>query len=162
MRNVLIGLMAGAAMTAAALVGDPSAAQTRVERRAIRPGGGPNTGLPYSPGILVGNTLYISGHLAQDPAGPQDPASRRVVPGGIEAETRQIMTYIRGVLEEAGMGFEDVVSVNVYMTNLAEFPRFNEVYRTYFPKDPPARTTVGVASLNIGARIELTMVAVRR
>src|SRR5690606_19993991 len=131
MRNVLIGLVAGAAIAAVAL-GDPSAAQTRVERRAIRPGSGPNTGLPYSPGILAGNTLYNSGHLAQDPNGPQDAASRRVVPGGIEAETRQVMTYIRGVLEEAGMGFEDVVSVNVFMTDLGEFPRFNEVYRTYF------------------------------
>jgi reactive intermediate/imine deaminase len=138
------------------LSGQGPAAQTRVERRAIRPASGPNTGLPYSPGILAGNTLYISGHLGQDPA------ARRVVPGGIEAETKQIMTYIRGVLEDAGMGFEDVVSVNAYLTNLEEFPRFNEVYRQYFPKDPPARTTVGVASLNIGARVELTMVAVKR
>ena len=151
----VISLCLGAA-AALGLSGGESAAQTRVERRALRPGTAPNTGLPYSPGILVGDTLYISGHLGQDPA------ARRVVPGGIEAETRQIMTYIRGVLEEAGMGFEDVVSVNAYMTNLDEFPKFNEVYRRYFPKDPPARTTVGVASLNIGARIELQMVAVRR
>ena len=125
-------------------------------RQVVQPEKFPATGLPYSPGILVGDTLYISGHLGQDPA------ARRVVPGGIETETRQIMTYIRGVLEEAGMGFEDVVSVNAYMTNLDEFPKFNEVYRQYFPKDPPARATVGVASLNIGARIELQMVAVKR
>lgn len=151
----LVGLVIGAA-AAIGLSSEGSAAQTRVERRAIRPGAGPNTGLPYSPGVLVGDTLYISGHLGQDPA------ARRVVPGGIQAETRQIMTYIRGVLEEAGMTFEDVVAVNAYLTNLEEFPQFNEVYRTYFPKDPPARTTVGVASLNIGARVELTMTAVKR
>lgn len=149
------GLVIGAAAVLA-LSSEGSAAQTRVERRAIRPGTGPNTGLPYSPGILVGNTLYISGHLGQDPA------ARRVVPGGIEAETKQIMTYIKGVLDEAGMTFEDVASVNVYMTNLEEFPKFNEVYRGYFPKDPPARTTVGVASLNIGARVEVQMTAVKR
>jgi 2-iminobutanoate/2-iminopropanoate deaminase len=151
----VVGLVVGAA-AALAMSSEGSAAQARVERRAIRPATGPNTGLPYSPGILVGDTLYISGHLGQDPA------ARRVVPGGIEAETRQIMTYVRGVLEGAGMTFEDVVSVNAYLTNLDEFPQFNEVYRTYFPKDPPARTTVGVAALNIGARVELQMVAVKR
>ena len=59
------------------------------------------------------------------------------------------------------MGFENVVSVNAYLTNLDEFEKFNAVYRTYFPTDPPARTTVGVAALNIGARVELTMVAVK-
>jgi 2-iminobutanoate/2-iminopropanoate deaminase len=150
----VVGLIIGAAI-ALGMSGEQSAAQTRAERRAIRAAGGPNTGLPYSPGILVGNTLYISGHLGQDPA------ARRVVPGGIEAETRQIMTYIRGVLEAAGMGFENVVSVNAYLTNLDEFEKFNAVYRTYFPTDPPARTTVGVAALNIGARVELTMVAVK-
>jgi 2-iminobutanoate/2-iminopropanoate deaminase len=149
------GLIIGAA-AALGMSSEGTVAQTRVERRAILPAAGPNTGLPYSPGILVGDTLYVSGHLGQDPA------ARRVVPGGIEAETRQIMTYIRGVLEGAGMTFDDVVSVNAYLTNLDEFPQFNEVYRTYFPKDPPARTTVGVAALNIGARVELQMVAVKR
>jgi 2-iminobutanoate/2-iminopropanoate deaminase len=149
--SVVIGAAAALGMSS-----EGTAAQTRVERRPILPSTGPNTGLPYSPGILIGDTLYISGHLGQDPA------ARRVVPGGIEAETRQIMTYIRGVLDGAGMTFEDVVSVNAYLTNLDEFPQFNEVYRTYFPKEPPARTTVGVASLNIGARVELQMVAVKR
>jgi 2-iminobutanoate/2-iminopropanoate deaminase len=138
-----------------ALMGQEPAAQSPSQRRAIRPEKGPNTGLPYSPGILAGNTLYVSGHLGQDPA------ARRVVPGGIEAETRQIFADVREVLKGAGMDLSDVVSVNVYLTNLEEFPKFNEVYREYFPRDPPARTTVGVAALNIGARVELQMVAVK-
>jgi 2-iminobutanoate/2-iminopropanoate deaminase len=138
-----------------ALWGDGFAAQSRIQRQAIRPAKGPNTGLPYSPGILVGNTLYVSGHLGQDPA------ARRVVPGGIEPETRQILADIREVLRAAGMDFEHVVSVNVFLTNLDDFPKFNEIYREYFPKDPPARATVGVAALNIGARVEMQMVAVK-
>jgi 2-iminobutanoate/2-iminopropanoate deaminase len=143
------------ALAMVALLGDGSGAQSRMQRQAIRPAKGPNTGLPYSPGILVGNTLYIAGHLGQDPA------ARRVVPGGIEPETRQILADIREVLRAAGMDFADVVSVNVYLTNLDDFPRFNEVYREYFPKDPPARATVGVAALNIGARVEMQMIAVK-
>jgi reactive intermediate/imine deaminase len=137
------------------LLGGGSEAQSRAQRQAIRPAKGPNTGLPYSPGILVGNTLYISGHLGQDPA------ARRVVPGGIEPETRQILSDIREVLRAAGMDFGDVVSVNAFLTDLDDFPRFNEVYREYFPKDPPARATVQVAALNIGARVELQMIAVK-
>ena len=151
------GLVLGV-FVAVAFLGDAPAAQSRTQRTAIRPENGPNTGLPYSPGILVGDTLYVSGHLGQDPNA--DPNARRVVPGGIEAETRQILEYIREVLRTAGMDFTDVVSVNAYLTDLSDFARFNEVYRQFFPTDPPARATVGVAALNIGASIEIQMVAV--
>lgn len=151
----LAGMLMGI-FVAVAVVGGSAAAQGRNGRIAVRPAKGPNTGLPYSPGILVGNTLYVSGHLGQDPGG-----ARRVVPGGIEAETRQILADVREVLQAAGMDFGDVASVNAYLTNLDDFPKFNEVYRQYFPKDPPARTTVGVAALNIGATVELQMVAVK-
>ena len=72
-----------------------------VRRRVIRPEKGPNTGLPFSPGILAGNTLYISGHLGRDPA------TNALVRGGIEAETRQSLANIREVLKGAGMDFKD-------------------------------------------------------
>ena len=149
------GLMLGT-IVAVTFMGGETSAQSPIQRRAIRPAKGPNTGLPYSPGILVGSTLYVSGHLGQDPGG-----ARKPVPGGIEAETRQIMADIGEVLKAAGMDFSNVASVNVYLTNLEEFPKFNEVYREYFPKDLPARTTVGVAALTIGAGVELQMVAVK-
>lgn len=131
------------------------AAPTQPVRRAIRPEKAPNTGLPFSPGILVGNTLYISGHLGRDPV------SGQLVSGGIEAETRQVLANIREVLLAAGMDFTDVTSVTAYITDFKEFERFNAVYREYFPTDPPARATVQVAALNAGARIELQMIAAK-
>ena len=131
------------------------AQQPRSGHKAIRPDKVPNTGLPYSPGILAGNTLYISGNLGRDPI------SGRLVPGGIEAETRQSLANIRETLHNAGMDFKDVVSVTAYITDFKNFDKFNTVYREYFPNDPPARATVQVAALNVGAQIELQMIAVK-
>jgi 2-iminobutanoate/2-iminopropanoate deaminase len=124
-------------------------------RRVIRPERAPNTGLPYSSGIMVGNTLYIAGHLGRDPVTSQ------LAKGGIEAETRQSIANIGEVLKAAGMSFRDVTTVTVYITDFKEFDRFNAVYREYFPTDPPARATVQVAALNAGARVELQMIAAR-
>jgi 2-iminobutanoate/2-iminopropanoate deaminase len=124
-------------------------------RRAIRPAQAPNTGLPFSPGVLVGSTLYISGHLGRDPV------TAKLVSGGIEAETRQSLANIRDVLKTAGMDFTNVASVTAFIASFDDFARFNTVYREYFPKDPPARATVQVAALNDGARVELQMIAVR-
>ena len=122
----------------------------------IRPEKAPNTGLPFSPGVLVGNTLYVSGHLGRDPV------TAKLVAGGIEAETRQSLANIREVLHAGGLDFTNVVTVTAYIASFADFPRFNTVYREYFPKDPPARATVQVAALNDGARVELQMIAVKR
>jgi 2-iminobutanoate/2-iminopropanoate deaminase len=125
-------------------------------RRVISPEVAPNTGLPYSSGILAGDTLYISGHLGRDPVTSQ------LVSGGIEAESRRSLDNIGEVLKTAGMDFGDVTTVTVFITNFDEFAAFNKVYREYFPTDPPARATVQVAALNAGARVELQMIAVRR
>ncbi len=125
-------------------------------RTVIRPENYPYFGFPYSPDILVGDTLYIAGHLGRDPE------STVLVEGGLEAETRQAMANIHEVLKEAGMEFEDVVAVTAYIANIEDFPRFNAVYREYFPDDPPARATVQVAALNVGAQVELQMIAVKR
>ena len=124
-------------------------------RRVIRPERAPNTGLPFSPGILVGNTLYVSGHLGRDPLTSQ------LVRGGIEAETRQALANVREVLRSGGMDFRNVASVTAYIASFEDFAKFNAVYRESFPTDPPARATVQVAALNDGARIELQMIAVR-
>ncbi len=129
--------------------------ETDDARRVIRPERYPYFGFPYSPGILVGNTLYIAGHLGRDPD------TTELVEGGLEPETRQAMANISEVLTEAGMEFDDVVSVTAYLANIDDFPRFNAVYREFFPNDPPARATVQVAALNVGAQVELQMIAVR-
>jgi 2-iminobutanoate/2-iminopropanoate deaminase len=147
------GLMIGVA-AAPILRGEEQAANT-ARRRVIRPEKIPNTGLPYSPGILAGNTLYLSGNLGRDPA------TAELVRGGIEAETRQALANMREVLKAAGMDFKDVTTVTAYITSFDEFARFNTVYREYFPADPPARATVQVAALNAGARVELQMIAVK-
>jgi reactive intermediate/imine deaminase len=159
--RVRIAMAGVAGLVFAVLVGIPfqqsvDAQQSRSGRKAIRPQNAPNTGLPFSPGILVGNTLYISGHLGRDPV------SAKLAPGGIEGETRQSLANIRDVLRGAGMDFKDVVYVTAYITNFSDFDKFNAVYREYFPTDPPARATVQVAALNIGARVELQMIAVKQ
>ena len=141
--------------TIVVLHGKESTRQMMEGRQVIRPETYPYFGLPYSPGILTGDTLYIAGHLGRDPA------SINLVSGGIEAETRQSLANIREVLLAAGMDFENVVSVTAYIVDIGEFAMFNEVYREYFPEDPPARATVQVAALNVGARVELQMIAVR-
>jgi len=141
-------------------VGQEAAAQPAVQsqqiRRAIRPEKSPNTGLPYSPGILAGNTLYISGHLGRDPV------TGKLVSGGMEAETRQSLANIREVLAAAGMDFKDVTYVTAFITDFKDFETFNTVYREHFTTDPPARATVQVAALNLGAHIEVQMIAVKQ
>jgi len=148
------GLVLGIAGTLMVHVPESVSAQSS-SRRVIRPERAPNTGLPYSSGIMVGNTLYIAGHLGRDPVTSQ------LAKGGIEAETRQSIANIGEVLKAAGMSFRDVTTVTVYITDFKEFDRFNKVYREYFPTDPPARATVQVAALNAGARVELQMIAAR-
>jgi len=148
------GLIFGIVITVV-LQGEVPAQQSEGRRTVIRPEKSPKTGLPYSPGILVGNTLYVSGHLGRDPV------TAKLVAGGIEAETRQVFTNVGEVLKAAGMDFKDVVSVTAYITSFEDFAKFNAVYREFFPNDPPARATVQVAALNDGARIELQMIAVK-
>lgn len=124
-------------------------------RQVIRPERFPATGLPYSPGILAGDTLYLSGQLGRDPD------TAKLVPGGIEAETRQALKNLGGVLKAAGMDYTDVVSVTAFITDFADFQKFNAAYAEVFPKDPPARATVQVAGLNLGAHVEIQMIAAR-
>ena len=150
----IAGLILGVVVTLVAQ-GTNATSQPASGRRVIRPEKAPNTGLPFSPGILVGDTLYLSGHLGRDPVTSQ------LVSGGIEAETRQALANLNEVLKTAGMGFEHVTTVTAYITDFAEFEKFNTVYREFFPKDPPARATVQVAALNAGARVELQMIAVK-
>lgn len=126
-------------------------------RRIIQPPGYKPTPSPLTPGILIGDTLYLSGSTGGDPATGQ------LVTGGFEAEMRQIMSNMQAVLKEADMTLADVVAVTGYLVDMrADFPRYNEIYREYFTTLPlPTRSTVGVSELARGARIEMTMTAVR-
>jgi 2-iminobutanoate/2-iminopropanoate deaminase len=154
---IVLAAAAGMAIGIAAttVVRGEQGQQSAARRRVIRPEKIPNTGLPYSPGILVGNTLYLSGNLGRDPV------TAELVRGGIDAETRQALANMREVLKAAGMEFKDVTTVTAYITSFDDFARFNTIYREYFPSDPPARATVQVAALNAGAHVELQMIAVK-
>jgi 2-iminobutanoate/2-iminopropanoate deaminase len=134
-------VLGGTALMVGGLATYPVLTAQTPARRVIRPAKFPNVGLPYSPGIMVGDTLYLAGQLGRDPA------TTKIVPGGIEAETC--------------MDFPDVVTVTACIVDFKDFDGYNKVYREFFPKDQPARATVGVASLNQGGRVELQMIAVK-
>lgn len=139
-----------------ATTGTGGAGPSAGRKRLIQPPGYKPTPSPLSPGILVGDTLYLSGSTGGDPATGQ------LVAGGFEAEMRQIMSNMRTVLAAANMTLGDVVSVTAYLADMSDFARFNEIYREYFTSTPlPTRSTVAVKELARGARIELTMTAVR-
>jgi 2-iminobutanoate/2-iminopropanoate deaminase len=138
MRKILLFLALAAALGAA-------------QKKAIQPKDFP-TGRPFSPGILVDGTLYVAGQTGTN-------LKTGKVPEEFEAEMKQALDNIGLVLKEAGMGFEDVVAVQVYLTDMDLFPRMNAVYTTYFHEPRPARTTVGVAKLVGTAHIEITVTA---
>jgi 2-iminobutanoate/2-iminopropanoate deaminase len=109
------------------------------------------TTMPLSHAIVAGGLVYVSGQ------GPIDP-STKAVPGDFEDQVRLTLNNMKVVLEAAGVSLEDVVKVNAYLTDMTRFAKFNEVYREYFPQDPPARTTVGANLPNI--LVEVDCVAV--
>jgi len=121
------------------------------EKKLIHPKEFP-TGRPFSPGILAGDTLYVAGQIGQD-------LKTGKIPEDFEAEVKQTLDNIGIVLKEANMSFENAVSVNVYLTDIALFQRMNAVYTTYFKEPRPVRTTVGVTKLVGVARIEITVTA---
>jgi len=110
---------------------------------------------PISDAVLVGNTLYISGQLSADPKTGQ-------VPTDPQAEAKLVMERVKKTVESAGMTMDDVVSMQVYCTDLALFDTFNSVYRSYFTHGFPARAFLGVGTLLRGAHFEVLGVAVRR
>ena len=109
--------------------------------------------LPFSSGVLVGNTLYIAGATGVDPTTKGSPTP--------EEEARLVMNQIKQVVEQAGMTMDDIVSLQVFCTDLVNYDVFNGVYSTYFHGDYPARAFVGVPKLLFGARYEVMGIAIR-
>jgi 2-iminobutanoate/2-iminopropanoate deaminase len=112
-------------------------------KKTVYPSANPD--LPLSPLTRLGDTLYTAGQVGVDP-------ETRAIPDGVRAQTRQVLLNLRSVLATAGAELSDVVKTTVFLTDMADFAEFNEAYREFFPVDPPARSTVGVAAL---ARPEL-------
>ena len=111
---------------------------------------------PYSQAIEArgARTLFLSGQI------PLDPATGELVKGDVEAQTARVMENLRAVLAAAGAGFEHVVRTTIFLLDLGDFAKVNEVYGRSFPGDPPARATVQVAALPRGARVEIDAIAV--
>ena len=111
---------------------------------------------PYAQAVAVGDLVFLSGQI------PLDPASGQIVGAGdIQAQTERVLQNLQGVLQAAGLTLASVVRTTVFMIDLAEFPKMNEVYAKHFPQDPPARSTVQVSALPRGSRVEIDAVARR-
>jgi 2-iminobutanoate/2-iminopropanoate deaminase len=108
---------------------------------------------PYSQGVIAGGLLFLSGQT------PIDPQTNELVQGDIEVQTEQVLKNLIAVLKAAKMGPENVVRATVYLMDFADFPKMNAVYGRYFPKEPPARTTIQAAGLPMKARIEIDFIA---
>ena len=130
-------------------------ARQPADREVISTPNAPVAIAPYSQGIRVGNTLYVSGQIGVDPG------TREFVPGGIAEQTHQVIKNIRAVLEAGGFSVEDVVQSQVFLSDINNYAAMNEVYGSYFKTAPPARAALQVARLPKDALIEIMVVAVK-
>jgi len=110
-------------------------------------------GLPFSTAVRVGNVLYLSGQIGNLPG------TRQLVDTGVAKQTQQTLENIKAVLAHAGSSMERVFKCTVFLVNIADFAKMNEVYTTFFPKDPPARSTVAGSGLALGAKVEIECLA---
>ena len=108
---------------------------------------------PYSQALRSGSLLFCSGQI------PLDPDSGQLVEGGIEAQTVRVLDNLVAVLTAADLRLGNVVKTTVFLASMDDFPAMNEVYARYFDEDPPARSTIGVAALPKGARVEIEAIA---
>jgi 2-iminobutanoate/2-iminopropanoate deaminase len=132
-----------------------SACATAPTRKVIATAGAPPALAAYSQAIQVGNTVWLAGQLGMDPK------TRELAPGGIQAEVRQALENCKAILAAAGLTLADVVQVQVLLADIDDYAALNQVYVTYFPKDPPARAAYAVAALPRGARVEILMTAAK-
>jgi 2-iminobutanoate/2-iminopropanoate deaminase len=132
-----------------AAVADPVG--TVAEKKVI----GTPTGRPYSSGIEIGDTVYVSGQVGYD-------STSKTIPEDFAVEVAHCLENVRTVLQGAGLDFVDVVSVQIYLTDIKQYDALNSLYATAFKEPYPTRTTVGVASLPLGAHIEITVTARKR
>ena len=129
-------------------------APARAQRHEVVPVPVPGglTGLPFSAATKVGNVLYLSGQIGILPSG-------QLADTGIVGQARQTLENIKAVLELAGSSLERVFKCTVFLVDMRDYARMNDVYRSYFPKDPPARSTVAGSGLAFGARVEIECLA---
>ena len=133
-----------------ALIARPLLAQ----QRQVLHGPGEVSGLPFSMAVRVGNMLYLSGQIGNKIG------TRELADTGIAGQTRQALENIKTVLAAAGSSLDRAVKCTVFLADIKDYAAMNAVYATYFPKDPPARSTVAGSGLALGARVEIECIAV--
>ena len=111
---------------------------------------------PYSVAVQIGQMVYTAGQIGLDPK------TGEIVSGGIEAETRQVLTNLKNVLEDSGSSLGDVVKTTVFLRDMADFAKMNAIYGEFFSQNPPARSTIAVAGLPKGCGVEIEAVATLR
>ncbi|NJN94321.1 MAG: RidA family protein [Anaerolineales bacterium] len=110
---------------------------------------------PYSQAVQIGDLIYTAGQI------PLVPETGKLIEGGIEAQTQQVLQNLAQILEAAGSSLAQVVKATIFVTDLGDFAALNKVYGSFFASDPPARSTVQVAALPLGAKVEIEVVAIR-
>lgn len=137
------------AMTVFLLSQVAQAGEVEVEYHAVSP----DMQLPFSEAVRVGHMLYLSGQLGYDRE------TAKLVEGGIAAETKKTLDNIKATLEKYGSSMSEVVKCTVFLADISEWAAMNEVYVTYFPSNPPARSALGSSGLALGARTEIECMA---
>lgn len=127
---------------------------TNDEKKVIVTDKAPKAIGPYSAGIRSGNMVFTAGQLGIDPA------TGNLVPGGVEAETRQALQNLKNILESGGSSLAQVIKTTVFLRDMHVFSRMNSVYGEFFPEKPPARSTVQVAALPKDAAVEIEAIGV--
>lgn len=126
------------------------------EKQIVQVENGPAAIGPYSVGVVAGGFVFVSGQLGLDPA------SGALVPGGVEAETRQAFTNLKAILEGAHSGLNAIVKTTVFLKDMGDFAKMNAVYAEFFSGDFPARSAVQVAALPRNAQVEIEAIAVAK
>lgn len=124
-------------------------------KKAIHTHDAPKAVGPYSQAIEANGMLFISGQI------PIDPATGKIVEGGIQEQTDQVMKNIGAILKEAGYTYADVVKSTCLLADMDNFAAMNEVYARYYPENPPARAAYGVVRLPLGVMVEIETIAVK-
>ncbi len=125
---------------------------TETEKHVIVTEKAPKAVGPYSVGVRAGGFVFTAGQIGIDPQ------TGKLVPGGVEAETRQVLTNIKHILEEGGSSLDKVVKTTVFLRDMADFARMNAVYAEFFSQNAPARSTVQVVALPLGVAVEIEAV----
>lgn len=128
-------------------------AKAGMKKMVIRPAGAAPAVGPYNHAVRVGDLLFCAGQI------PVDPATGQLVGGDIRVQTERVLRNVEILLKDQGLTFDDVVKTTVFLTDLQDFAAMNEVYARFFTRDHPARSTVQVAALPKGARVEIEVIA---